>query len=713
LVIAQLAGAQQPIAYPPAPRKPVTEIHHGVKVTDNYRWLENHNDPAVRKWIDEQNTLTRSHLDRIAVLKSLRARLEKLLADPSPSYGGLQLVAGRLFALKRQPPKEQPILITLKSADDPDSAQVLLDPNTLDAKGKMTIDFFTPSPNGKLVAVSLSEGGSEIGTLSVYEVATMRKLADVIQRITNPTAGGCIAWDADSGGFYYTRYPRSNERPKEDLDFYQQMYYHKLGTPTETDRYEIGKDFPRIAEIFLDMSPDGRHLLATVQKGDGGEFTHHLRGPDGKWTQLTQYADQINAVAFGARGDENLYLLSRKDTPRGTILKLPIGEANLSKAVVVVPESDVAIVGLQDHGTRQSPSHLPTANGLYVLDVAGGPSQLRYFPRRGGAPVQVPLPPVAAVNDMVYLGEDEILLNLNSFTQPPAWYAYRQGDAKLRQTALARKSPASFDDIQVTRLFATSKDGTKVPMTVLHKKGVKLDGNNPTLLYAYGGYGIIISPTFNPARRVWFDHGGVYVVANLRGGSEYGEPWHKAAVLTKRQNAYDDFFACARLLIDKGYTNPRRLAIEGGSNGGLLMGVALTQHPELFRAVVSHVGIYDMLRVELSPNGAFNVTEFGTVKNAEQFKALLAYSPLHNVKDGTAYPAVLLLTGVNDGRVDPSNSYKMAARLQAATSSDRPILLKVTFDSGHGIGASLSEAIDRSADVYAFLFEQLGMADRR
>jgi prolyl oligopeptidase len=239
-------------------------------------------------------------------------------------------------------------------------------------------------------------------------------------------------------------------------------------------------------------------------------------------------------------------------------------------------------------------------------------------------------------------------------------------------------------------------------MTVLHKKGIKLEGNNPTLLYGYGGYGVIISPSFNAARRVWFDRGGVYAVANLRGGSEYGEPWHKAAVLTKRQNAYNDFFACARLLIAKGYTKPERLAIEGGSNGGLLMGVALTQHPELFRAVVSRVGIYDMLRVELSPNGAFNVTEFGTVKDADQFKALYAYSPLHHVKDGTRYPAVLLFTGVNDGRVDPSNSYKMAARLQAATSSGRPVLLRVTFGSGHGIGASLSEAINRTADVYAF-----------
>jgi prolyl oligopeptidase len=702
------AVAQQPLAYPPAPKKPVSDVYHGVKVTDEYRWLENKDDAAVRRWIDEQNVLTRAFIDKIPARKQLEEQLEKLMGDTSPSYGGLQIAGGTLFALKRQPPKEQPMLITLKSVDDPESARVLLDPNALDAKGKTAIDFFTPSPDGKLLAVSLSEGGSEIGALSLYEVATMTKRPDVIPRITNPTAGGSIAWSLDGSGFFYTRYPRGNERPKEDVDFYQQVYYHQLGTSTENDRYEIGKDFPRIAEIFLDMAPDGRHLLATVQKGDGGEFTHHLRGPDGKWAQLTQYADEINAVAFGAKGDNNLYLLSRKGAPRGKILKLPVGETDLAKAVTVVPESDVAIVGLHDRGTRMSPSHLPTPSGLYVLDVAGGPSQLRFFPR-SGRPANVPLPPVAAVNDLVPLQGDQVLVNVNTFTKPAAWYRYAPGDAELRPTALVRKSPASFDDIEVTRLFATSKDGTNVPMTVLHKKGIKLDGNNPTLLYAYGGYGIIISPSFNAARRVWFDRGGVYAVANLRGGSEYGEPWHKAAVLTKRQNAYDDFFACARLLVDKGYTKPERLAIEGGSNGGLLMGVALTQHPELFRAVVSHVGIYDMLRVELSPNGAFNVTEFGTVKELDQFKALYAYSPLHHVKDKTPYPAVLLLTGVNDGRVDPSNSYKMAARLQAAAASGRPVLLRVTFGSGHGIGASLSEAINRTADVYTFLFHELGM----
>ena len=274
----------------------------------------------------------------------------------------------------------------------------------------------------------------------------------------------------------------------------------------------------------------------------------------------------------------------------------------------------------------------------------------------------------------------------------------------FRETA-----PADFSDIEVLRETAVSKDGTKVPMTILRRKGTKLDGNNPALLYGYGGYAINLTPAFDPSLRPLFDRGVVYAIASLRGGGEFGEAWHKAGMLTRKQNVFDDFAACAQHLIDQHYTSLAHLAIEGGSNGGLLMGAALTQHPELFHAVVSHVGIYDMLRVELFPNGAFNVTEFGTVKDPEQFKALYAYSPYHHVKDGKAYPAVLFLTGDHDGRVDPANSRKMTARLQAATSSHAPVLLRTSSNAGHGIGTTLSERIAQDTDVFAFLFDQLGL----
>jgi prolyl oligopeptidase len=585
----------------------------------------------------------------------------------------------------------------------------LLDPNDLDKTGKTAIDFFCPSRDGKLVAVSLSERGSEAGTLYLYETATGKKFDDAIPRIQLPTAGGDVAWNADSTGFFYTRYPRADERPKADLDFYQQVYFHKLGTLTDKDTYVIGKGFPRIAEIVLDTSEDGRFLLVTMQKGDGGEFEHHLLGPDGKWTQLTHYADNISSCAFGRGDDASLYLFSYKDAPRGKILRLSLTTPDLAKAETVVKESAVAIDGFHWTTTRYGATFVPTKSGLYVLDIDGGPAQMRFCDRAGNLKFKVPLPNVCAVKEILPVHEDEILIHAETFVDPPAWYTFRPGDEKLHPTALYKKSPADFSDAEVVREFAVSKDGTKVPLTVVRRKGTKLDGANSTLLTGYGGFGISSVPRFSVQRAVWLEQGGVFVIANLRGGADYGEDWHKAGNLTKKQNVFDDFAACAQHLIDRKYTSRDKLAIEGRSNGGLLMGAALTQHPELYRAVVSGVGIYDMLRLEQHPNGAFNVTEYGTVKDPAQFRALFDYSPYQHVKDDVAYPAALLVSGANDGRADPFHSKKMAARLQAASSSKLPVLLYVSPDAGHGLDDNLSERVDRAADTYAFLFEQLGM----
>jgi prolyl oligopeptidase len=709
ILIQTANGAEQATPAVATTKKPVTDTYHGVKVTEDYRWLEDAKAPEVQKWTEAQNHLSRAALDKNPDLPVLRKRLKELLTDPSPSYGDLQVRHGTLFALKRQPPKEQPFLVAIHSVDDPASARVVLDPTALDARGKTAIDFYVPSPDGTKVAVSLSQGGSEEGSLHVYDVASGKEIGEAVPRVQFATAGGDVAWNGDGSGFFYTRYPRGNERPKEDMNFYVQVYQHRLGTPTEKDTYEIGKEFPRIGEVFLDAADDGLHVLATVQKGDGGEFEHFLRGPSGSWTRLTYYADEASAAAFGRGADRGLYILSRKGAPRGKILRLDLQHPEIAQGVTVVPESSVAIAGLRFASNRLVTNFTPTNSGLFVVDVDGGPSQVRFFGRDGVQKGALPLPPVASVDELVSTGGDEVLLRVTTYLTPPAWYAFQPGNGGLRKTALAKTSPADFSDCEVVREFATSRDGTKVPMSIVRKKGTKLDGNNPTLLYGYGGYGINLSPRFSPSRRVWLEAGGVFVVANLRGGAEYGEEWHRGGNLTKKQNVFDDFAACARHLIEQKYTNPSKLVIEGGSNGGLLMGAALTQHPELYRAVVSHVGIYDMLRVELHPNGAFNVTEFGTVKDPEQFKALYAYSPYHRVKDGTAYPAVFLLTGANDGRVDPANSRKMAARLQAATSSGRPVLLQVSADSGHGIGDNLSDEIDRAADVYAFLFGELGI----
>jgi len=540
----------------------------------------------------------------------------------------------------------------------------------------------------------------------VFETATGRELGDRVPRVNFATAGGSIAWNHDGSGFYYTRYPQGQERPAEDANFYQQVYFHKLGTDSSADTYLIGKDFPRIAEIQLATSEDGRWLLASVANGDGGEFAHYLMDAGGRWTQITHFADAVVRAEFGP--DQALYLLSRKNAPRGTILRLPLTAPRLDRAETIVRQSPGT--GGDERNRASIAGLVPTKTRLYVVDLVGGPSRVRVFDHQGkplpDLPAQAGSPSIDAV---VALDGDAVLFHASSYLAPSAWYALDANGAAKR-TAVAETSPIGFADAEVVREFATSKDGTRVPLNIIRRKGTKLDGTSPVLLEAYGGYGISLSPNFvGDFGRVWLDQGGVYAIANLRGGGEYGEEWHKAGNLTRKQNVFDDFIACAQHLIDRRYTSPARLAILGGSNGGLLMGAAFTQRPDLFRAVVSFVGIYDMLRVELDPNGTFNTTEFGTVKDADQFRALRAYSPYHHVKDGTRYPAILFLTGDNDHRVNPMQSRKMTARLQAANASSHPVYLRTTSSAGHGIGTALNEGIEQSADVFAFLFDQLGI----
>jgi prolyl oligopeptidase len=680
-------------------KKPVSNEYQGTTVEDPYQWLEKDDDPEVKAWSDAQNQRTRDYLDKLPDRAAIEKQLTDWYAKTSPSYSSLVSRPGILFAMKFQPPKQQPMLVTLASADDLKSEKVVLDPNVLDAKGTTTIDWFVPSLDGKYVAVSLSKGGSEDGTLHIYETATAKALPDTIAHVQYPTAGGSAAWNAGGTGIYYTRFPRQGERPEPDLNFYQQVYFHELGTADTEDTYSIGKDFPRIAEVALQASRDGKYILATVANGDGGDFAHYLLGPDANWKQITQFTDQIKTARLGR--DNALYLLSRAGAPRGKILRLPLDTSKLSSAVEIVPTGKPVIEQI-----------VPTADALYTGDLLGGPSQIRRFGLDGKGETIVPIAKISAVQEMVALEDNSLLFRDVSYTEPAAWFHCVQGKAEPVKTALRNTSPVSFADIEVTREFATSKDGTKIPLNVIRKRGIKQDGQNPTLLYGYGGYGISLAPNFDFTRRVWFDRGGVYVVANIRGGGEFGEEWHKAGNLTKKQNVFDDFAAAGEYLIKQKWTRPEKLAIQGGSNGGLLMGAMIAQHPDLVRAVVSSVGIYDMLRVELAPNGAFNVTEFGTVKDPEQFKALYAYSPYHHIVDGTKYPSVLMMTGANDGRVAPYHSRKMTARLEDATKSDNPILLRTSSSAGHGQGTALSERIKQLADIYSFLLAQLDMSPK-
>lgn len=682
---------------------PVTNVYHGLEVVDPYQWLEDWDDDRVQSWSNKQNDYARSVLDNLPYVEELRERVTEILTAETVSYYSVCWRKGKLFAMKRQPPLEQPFLVVMPSAEEPESERVIVDPTKIDPVGTTSIDWYVPSPDGNLVAVSLSVGGSESGDVHIYEAQSGREIGEVIPRVNGGTAGGDVVWTADGSGFYYTRYPRVGERPPEDLDFYQQVWFHRMGTSPDKDNYEIGRDFPRIAEIILETDADSGNVLAAVQYGDSGRFAHYIRMPTGQWKQITDYDDQVVQATFGA--NDTLFFISRADAPRGKIMKVSLVDFSLEKAEVIVPEGkDTIVSDFYGH-----PPVVAAVTRLYVTYQLGGPSEVRVFDYQGRQQAGPKILPVSNVGQIVALENDNILYRNSSYLVPSAWYLFSPDKEITSKTALVSRSPVDFSDCEVVREYATSKDGTRVPINIIRRGGVKLDGSNPVLLNGYGGYGISIKPRFSSLRRVWIDQGGVYAVANLRGGGEFGEQWHREGMLTRKQNVFDDFAAVMQYMIDAGYTTSEKLAIIGGSNGGLLMGAMITQHPELCKAVVSFVGIYDMLRVELAPNGEFNIPEFGTVKDAEQFRALYAYSPYHNVKEAAACPSVLFITGANDPRVDPMHSRKMTARLQEAASSGRPILLRTSSETGHGLATPLSEQIEESVHYHAFLLGELGL----
>jgi prolyl oligopeptidase len=673
------------------PKKPVIDTYGKVTVTDDYRWLENFDDPAVKQWANAQNAAARASLDALPDRDTLSHELRQVFQPAQARYFPIEQRGGKIFAMKSDPQHQHQIVVTLHSLDDPASEQTVLDPDAIDPKHLTEIDFAVPSVDGRYLAASLSTGGSESGDAHVYETATGKPLPDVIPRVNYATAGGGLAWNTDSSGFYYTRYPRDGERAPADMHFYQQIYFHKLGDKPENDTYEIGKDFPRIAEISFAASSDGRYIGAGVAYGDGGDHEYWLLAPSRPWRLLASTVEEVKQIAFGYKKD--IYLVAKHGAPHGKVLHMDVAET-IDQATPIVPESGVVIESVA-----------PTRDGPLINGMVGGPSQVQFLPG-DGTPENVHVPPVSSVECGNLDGVGAICY-VASYLEPGGYFRFDPKSRKLTPTALRTPPPIPLDGFVVTRRFAVEKDGTKVPLNIVHRQGLALDGSHPTLLTGYGGYDISLTPNY-PAEFVpLLQRGIVFVEANLRGGGEYGEEWHNQGKLTKKQNVFDDFAACARYLVAHKYTQPSKLAIVGGSNGGLLMGAAFTQHPEMYHAVVSMVGIYDMLRVEVSPNGAFNVTEFGTVTDPGQFKALYAYSPYHHVKDGTQYPAILLTTGDNDARVDPMQSRKMAARLQAS-GTKQPVLLRTSGTAGHGIGSSIDDNVALWTDIDAFLLQELG-----
>src|SRR3954451_16740539 len=680
------------------PREPVIDTYHGVAVADDYQWLED--KEAAKGWTAAQDARTRAYLHALPFRDAIRHRFEEILKVESTSYDELSLGGSTYFALKMQPPRQQPFLVALDGLDDTAGERGVVDPKALDASGAITIDWYSPSPDGSRVAVSLSEHGTEDGNVRVYDVATGETVDGPLPHVNSGTAGGSLAWRVDSGAFWYTWHAAPGTVPDADLGFYQEVWFHELGT--DAGRRELAGIFTedRIAENFLHASPDGRWVMDLVQKGDGGEWQIFVRRQedDAGWRMVADLGDECIRAVFGGRW---LFLLSMRDAPRGQLLRLELGdEATVAEATVVVPPGDLAIEEIAATRAR-----------LWVVDVHGGPSGIRAFDHDGNALPEVPLPAVSSVGRPLELGCGAVAWAVETFVSPRSWWVHADDDAEPRRTALNTVTPIDFAGIEVERVFAPSKDGTRVPINLMYRAGPPKDGSAPALLYAYGGFAISLKPSFEPSRLLWLEHGGVYAVANIRGGGEYGREWHHAGRLASKQNCFDDFAACADHLVQTRVTSRERLGLMGGSNGGLLMGAVLVQRPDIAAAVVSAVPVLDMLRNELTPNGAFVVEELGSVRDPELFRALYAYSPYHNVVDGTAYPPGLFTAGDFDPRVDAYHAKKMVARLQVTTSSEQPILLRME-SGGHGIGQSLDQAVSLASDYYTFFLDRMGLPYR-
>jgi prolyl oligopeptidase len=684
--------------YPEARRQGTSDSYHGVTVEDPYRWLEDWSESEVKAWSAAQNQAAREHLDALPGREAIARRVEEVTVGDTVNYFSAQRAGDKAWFMKYAPPKQQPVLVQLAADGNVASERVIFDPEKADESGSTSVEWYEVSPDGKRVAIALTVAGSEVADLHIFDTASGERVDEIVPRVNVPTAGGDLSWDADSSGFYYTRYPRDGEKSAEDQNFYQQLWHRKLGTPLSQDKYEIGRLFDRIAEIRVEQHSGSGKVLVTMQYGDSGRFQLYLREANGSWHRLSDYEDKLVQATF--IDADSLLILSRKSAPRGQFMVMDISKLPSTSLTQLIAESKDTFAS-DYYG---NPTFVVHGERIYAKTLLGGPAELRVFDLKG-QPQAAPKMEVEGVGQIIPWDE-AVLVRQYSYLTPNNWLLF-DGSHTSRHP-LSSTSPVDFNDYKVIRDFATSPDGTQVPVNIILAKDARLDGSNPLLLTGYGGYGVSLSPGFNVDRKIWLEQGGIIAVANLRGGGEFGEDWHQQGMLTRKQNVFDDFHAVMRFLVKAGYTQESKLAIEGGSNGGLLMGAIITQHPGDFQATVSHVGIYDSLRSELTPNGAFNIPEFGSVHDPAQFKALLAYSPYHQVQK-TAFPSILFMTGENDGRVDPMHSRKMIAALQHANTSDRPILLRTSGNSGHGSGTPLNEGIKQQVDRLAFLFDSLGM----
>ena len=693
-VMAQLSveGQVAPSGPPKSEPRPLTEEIHGTKITDPYRWLEDGNSAETQKWVAEEMAYTRSVLDPLPGRGEIRKRLTELLGTGDigvPKIGGKYF-----FYTRRDGLQNQPVLYVREGIDGKDRA--LVDVNSLASDGTISLDWFFPAEHGKYFAYGTSANGSEMSTLHIIETRTGKVLPDTIEH----TRAASIAWMPDNSGFYYTRYPKKGDVPEGQERYNRHVFFHELGVDPEKDQliFGEGRDSDDWPSVSLDN--DGRMLLISVAQGWSKSelFLMDLK----KGTPPTRITTGKNFLYSASVYNGRVYIVTNEDAPRYRMFVTEAGEYDRDDWKEIVPQTGGILKAAPIYGGK-----------IFAQYEQNASSQLKVFDLQGNLNGNIELPSVGTVFGVGGKWDrEEIFYRFESFTVAPSIYRY---DLETRSTSLWAKVDAPTVDASaydVKQEWFHSKDGTRVPMFIVHKKGLKKDGHNPTLLTGYGGFNISLTPQFDRATFLWLEHGGVYAVANLRGGSEFGEDWHRAGMLDKKQNVFDDMIAAAEYLISEKYTHKDHLAIEGGSNGGLLMGAMITQRPDLFRAVVCRVPLLDMLRYQNFMIARRWIPEYGNPENPEQFNWLHAYSPYQHVKTGTEYPAVLFMTADSDSRVDPMHARKMTALMQSVASNgkskDRPILLRVEAKAGHGAGAPVSKQIEEGTDIFAFLMWQLG-----
>jgi len=702
-LMAALAWAEDNSSPSPASTPPkakvdiVEETIHGHKIADPYRWLEDASSPDSQEYVRQELAYTRSILDPLPGRDQIHQRLTQLLSIGT--IGTPQIGGPYYFYTRRDGTQNQPVLLVREGLNGKD--RTLIDPNLLSSDGTVALDWWFPSDDGKYVAYGTSASGSENSTLHLIETATGKLLPDTIEH----TRIAQVAWKKDNSGFYYGRNPKKGDVPEGDDVYYLHIFYHALGSDPKNDPLIWGEGRKK-EEILVSQLPDDddRWLLLTAYQGSAGKnelFLQNLKAGTPP-VELTSGKDfHYSGEIFRGK----LFITTNEDAPHFRLFVVDAANPGRANWKEIIPPADGILkgTGILDGKIL----------ALYEKDAS---SQLKLFDLEGKALGDIELPSIGSIEGLGGRWDrKEAFFGFQSFTVPPSVYQVDLASSSRTTSLWDKVSTPGIDPSQyeVRQVWYTSKDGTKVPMFVFHKKGLQLNGKNPTLLTGYGGFNVSLTPTFSGGRFLWLEHGGVFAVANLRGGSEFGEEWHRAGMLDKKQNVFDDFIAAAEFLISDKITDKDHLAIQGGSNGGLLMGAMITQRPDLFRAVVCQVPLLDMLRYQNFLIAKFWVPEYGSAEDAKQFDWLYAYSPYHHVKAGTEYPAIMFMTADSDSRVDPMHAKKMAALMQAEAangqSRERPILLRIDTKAGHGQGQPITKQIEDGTDVYSFLFWQLGV----